>query len=726
MEPRSRNYLKVAKILFTAVLLAVTAFTSPAAVQAQVAGGTGGGPGMTAAPGNNPSGWNGGGSTTSGPQGSYHPNTPGGLASSGPCMCGADKVSCYLGQATWGSGTPLGGPMTWVCGPDTTGGDRVTYADANCSMVYCAYAPPAPVNGVCGTAINTCTTGTATAPYVGVYGDTHWNCLGANGGTDAACIYTPPTAVFTNTPTCTIPWGGSGCSAAISWTSRGVPTAALTDSGGGLYTVTPVGSQTSSVWIPYSSGTYQIHDTAANGQVLATVTGSASCDFSVAWNASLGVCGSNTCLNGATNYPVCTTFPSCTNGATNYPTCTYNSQTQACVNGATNYPTCTFNSTTQACVNGATNYPVCASVGCPTGMTDYGRGFCEPTQLPCSNGANNPPLCTMGIHGCLNGAIDAPICSVCPGVSTMSPTSNVCVYTTTQSCANGATNYPTCTSNSVTSTCVNGATNYPTCTITAPITWTNYCTGGADVNGNNWQIWAYDNSTPVNYKYVTAGTAANGCAPAPTSCIATTISGCQLPGTAVGSGTSGACLAPASAGSCSYTCDAQGTWVLGANTCHVPVAPVVTLTTTSSTITSGGSTSINWSSSGATSCTGVGFATGGATSGSVSVSPATTSTYQVNCGSAMSQTTVTVNQPSATIMSGQSLVRPGSVTTISWDSVGATSCAVSGPGLSSSAKTGSQSITITNQSTFTITCQTTAGTVSSSAVVKVVPVYNEF
>ena len=35
--------------------------------------------------------------------------------------------------------------------------------------------------------------------------------------------------------------------------------------------------------------------------------------------------------------------------------------------------------------------------------------------------------------------------------------------------------------------------------------WTYYCTGGSDINGNNWQWWQYDNSTPTNYALVRAG-----------------------------------------------------------------------------------------------------------------------------------------------------------------------------------------------------------------------------
>lgn len=48
-------------------------------------------------------------------------------------------------------------------------------------------------------------------------------------------------------------------------------------------------------------------------------------------------------------------------------------------------------------------------------------------------------------------------------------------------------------------------------TVTAPVVWTNYCTGANDPNGNNWQIWARSNSDPPGYKFIETGTSANGC-----------------------------------------------------------------------------------------------------------------------------------------------------------------------------------------------------------------------
>ena len=78
-------------------------------------------------------------------------------------------------------------------------------------------------------------------------------------------------------------------------------------------------------------------------------------------------------------------------------------------------------------------------------------------------------------------------------------------------------------------------------------------------------------------------------------------------------------------------------------------AVTANLTASPSSVENGSSSLLTWSSTSATSCTGTGFSTGGATSGSVSVSPTTNTTYSVMCSGATSASqsaTVTVtNRP---------------------------------------------------------------------------------
>ncbi len=152
-----------------------------------------------------------------------------------------------------------------------------------------------------------------------------------------------------------------------------------------------------------------------------------------------------------------------------------------------------------------------------------------------------------------------------------------------------------------------------------------------------------------------------------------------------------------------------------------------TLTANPTAVALGESSTLTWSSTGATSCTGIGFNTNGATSGSTSVSPANTANYIVTCtapgGSDTASATVTVGAAAtADISVAPERVASGSSATVTWSSTGATVCSVAGPGLSSAAVSGSQSVTVTKQQTYTISC----GTATDSATVNIIPRFEEF
>ncbi len=75
---------------------------------------------------------------------------------------------------------------------------------------------------------------------------------------------------------------------------------------------------------------------------------------------------------------------------------------------------------------------------------------------------------------------------------------------------------------------------------------------------------------------------------------------------------------------------------------------VATLSANPDRIASGESSDLSWSSVNATSCTGIGFSTGGSTSGTISVSPTVNTTYTVNCtngtSSASDQASITLKR----------------------------------------------------------------------------------
>ncbi len=80
-----------------------------------------------------------------------------------------------------------------------------------------------------------------------------------------------------------------------------------------------------------------------------------------------------------------------------------------------------------------------------------------------------------------------------------------------------------------------------------------------------------------------------------------------------------------------------------------PPIPTASISATPSSVASGEAVTITWSSTNATSCTGtgLGFNTGGATSGSITVNPTSNTTYELSCDNetvvATSSTTVTIS-----------------------------------------------------------------------------------
>jgi hypothetical protein len=76
--------------------------------------------------------------------------------------------------------------------------------------------------------------------------------------------------------------------------------------------------------------------------------------------------------------------------------------------------------------------------------------------------------------------------------------------------------------------------------------------------------------------------------------------------------------------------------------CSTAACPTVTVTAGAASVTKGDSTNISWSSTNAASCTSNDLTTGGATSGTVSVTPTSTKTYTVTCGGVSGAATVNV------------------------------------------------------------------------------------
>jgi hypothetical protein len=145
--------------------------------------------------------------------------------------------------------------------------------------------------------------------------------------------------------------------------------------------------------------------------------------------------------------------------------------------------------------------------------------------------------------------------------------------------------------------------------------------------------------------------------------------------------------------------------------------------------TSGGSSTLSWSSTNATSCTASGAWSGTkSTSGSQSVSPSSTSTYTLTCtgagGSASDSATVTVGGgssalPTVSLTASPTSITAGGSSTLSWSSTNATSCTASGGWSGTKSTNGSQSVSPTSNTTYTLTCTGAGGSASNSATVTV-------
>ncbi len=185
-------------------------------------------------------------------------------------------------------------------------------------------------------------------------------------------------------------------------------------------------------------------------------------------------------------------------------------------------------------------------------------------------------------------------------------------------------------------------------------------------------------------------------------------------------------------------------------------APTVTINANPATVTSGGSTTVTWSSTGATSCTASGGWSGSkATSGSQQVGPLTSnSTLSLACngpgGSATNAATVLVSQPPAPtptptptptpplptptptptptpgqmptvdLTASSNVVLQGETATLNWRSTDATSCTATGSWSGSKSVAGSETVgPLSASANYTLTCVNARGSATSGVAINV-------
>ncbi len=164
-----------------------------------------------------------------------------------------------------------------------------------------------------------------------------------------------------------------------------------------------------------------------------------------------------------------------------------------------------------------------------------------------------------------------------------------------------------------------------------------------------------------------------------------------------------------------------------------PPPPTASVSVLPTSISAGATAMLSWSSTNATSCTAGGAWSGvQSTSGSQSVSPAATATYTLVCmgpggTSAAASTTLNVTSapppPTASLGVTPTNIKAGMSATLNWSSANATSCTAGGAWSGAQPTSGTQSVTPSTTSTYTLACTGPGGsTAPSPATVTVTPV----
>lgn len=145
------------------------------------------------------------------------------------------------------------------------------------------------------------------------------------------------------------------------------------------------------------------------------------------------------------------------------------------------------------------------------------------------------------------------------------------------------------------------------------------------------------------------------------------------------------------------------------------------------TINEGDSATLTWSCKNSSSSSGVNFSTGGAPSGEAQVSPLETTTYTIVCSNGgEGNITVVVLHPKLNLTANPERVRRGNASTLTWSTENVNTCSLTGPGVSTSGTSGSQSTgPIENESTYTLSCQNQAGSKAESVTVTLAPSFQE-
>jgi hypothetical protein len=159
-------------------------------------------------------------------------------------------------------------------------------------------------------------------------------------------------------------------------------------------------------------------------------------------------------------------------------------------------------------------------------------------------------------------------------------------------------------------------------------------------------------------------------------------------------------------------------------------APTVNLSASPTAVALNGFSTLSWTTSNATSCTASGGTSGWAgskaTSGSANLGPfSANATFQLACTGAGGTTTRTATvsilaAPTVDLTANPSSLNSGEKTTLTWTSANATSCSASNGWAGNKSTSGTQqSVALTANTTFRLTCTGSGGTAMDEASVQV-------
>jgi hypothetical protein len=158
-------------------------------------------------------------------------------------------------------------------------------------------------------------------------------------------------------------------------------------------------------------------------------------------------------------------------------------------------------------------------------------------------------------------------------------------------------------------------------------------------------------------------------------------------------------------------------------------APTVNLWATNANISAGGTSTLQWSSTGATSCTSSGgWAGGQAIGGARAVNPAETTLYVLTCtgagGTAQAQAVVAVDTtgtqaPTVSLTASQNDIASGGSAVLSWSATNAGSCTSSGGWTGTDSISGSQTVSPAVTTLYVLTCTGAGGSAQSQTVIAV-------